>query len=132
MGPVVTALLPILGSMLDRVIPNSTEAEKIKIDMERRLLEAADQAARSQNEVNKIEAASGSSFRGGWRPFIGWVCGCALAFQFVAGPLFFWAASAFGIALPPLPQLDSMLIELILTMLGVASLRTVEKMRGIA
>ncbi|NKD55987.1 MULTISPECIES: 3TM-type holin [unclassified Haematospirillum] len=131
MGPVVTALLPILGGLLDRIIPNSAEAAKIKIDMERQLIEAAEQAARSHNEVNKIEAASGSSFRGGWRPFIGWVCGCALAFQFFVGPLFFWAASAFGLALPPLPQLDSMLMELIFTMLGVASLRTVEKMRGV-
>jgi uncharacterized membrane protein len=32
----------------------------------------------AQLEVNKAEAASGSLFKGGWRPAIGWICGLAL------------------------------------------------------
>lgn len=36
-----------------------------------------------QNEVNKIEAQHRSIFVAGWRPFIGWVCGLALLYNFI-------------------------------------------------
>lgn len=132
MVPLLAALIPVIGGVLDRVIPDSAEAAKAKAELEVRLVEAANQAALAQVEVNRAEASSGSVFIGGWRPFIGWVCGAALAFQFVLGPLLEWAAAAAGHPLPPLPHLDDLLWELIFAMLGVAGLRTVEKMRGVA
>ena len=132
MVPLIAALVPVLGSVLDRLIPDSAEAAKAKAELELRLVDAANQAALAQVEVNKTEAATGSLFIGGWRPFIGWVCGAALAAQYVAGPLLEWAAAAAGHPVPPLPKLDDMLWELILAMLGVPGLRTVEKMRGVA
>ena len=39
--------------------------------------------ASMQVELNKIEAAHRSPFVAGWRPFIGWVSGTALAFYFI-------------------------------------------------
>ena len=90
MLPIITALLPVLSSVLDRVIPDTAEAAKAKVEMEMRLIESANQAALAQVEVNKAEAASGSVFVGGWRPFIGWVCGAALAYQFIVSPLALW------------------------------------------
>ena len=36
-----------------------------------------------QTEINKIEASHKNIFVSGWRPFIGWVCGSALAYQFI-------------------------------------------------
>ncbi len=36
-----------------------------------------------QAEINKIEAQHRTIFVAGWRPFIGWVCGVALAYNFI-------------------------------------------------
>ena len=47
----------------------------------------AQELAKGQLEINKAEAASGSLFKGGWRPFIGWTSGIAFAYHFVLQPL---------------------------------------------
>lgn len=89
------------------------------------------QTALAQIDTNKTEASAGV-FRGGWRPAVGWTCAAALALQFVVGPLLMWAAAAFGHPLPPLPKLDDMLWELLAGLLGLGTLRTVEKIKGAA
>ena len=38
----------------------------------------AQEALLGQLEINKAEAQSGSIFKGGWRPAVGWVCAIAL------------------------------------------------------
>jgi hypothetical protein len=53
----------------------------------------------AQIEVNKAEAASGSLFKGGWRPFIGWVCGIALLITLYCQP-FQSFSNAFGVDIP--------------------------------
>lgn len=89
------------------------------------------QIALAQAATNTAEASAGA-FRGGWRPFIGWVCGGALALQFVAAPLIEWGAAIAGHAMPPIPKLDGVLFELLFGMLGLGALRTVEKIKGAA
>lgn len=94
--------------------------------------EQAEQAlALAQIETNKTEAAQGT-FRGGWRPFIGWVCGAALAVQFVGAPLLEWGSAWAGHPAPPMPKLDGVLWELLFGMLGLGALRTVEKIKGVS
>ena len=41
-----------------------------------------------QTRINEIEAQHRTVFVAGWRPFIGWVCGVALAYNFVIRDLF--------------------------------------------
>ena len=43
-----------------------------------------------QAEINKLEAQHRSIFVAGWRPFIGWICGFALAYNFIIRDLFIW------------------------------------------
>ena len=51
-----------------------------------------------QAEINKIEAQHRTIFVAGWRPFIGWVCGFALAYNFVIRELFtFTTPDPFGL-----------------------------------
>lgn len=85
-----------------------------------------------QIETNKIEAASSNLFVAGWRPFIGWVCGAALAYEFLAYPLLVWAATVWmpGTTVPLVA--GDHLFELVLAMLGLAGWRTVEKVKGVA
>jgi hypothetical protein len=84
-----------------------------------------------QIELNKAEAASQSIFVAGWRPFIGWVCGGAYAYNFVLQPFFVFLIMACGINLPPLPHLDwSELSFVLFGLLGLGAMRTYEKKLG--
>lgn len=129
---IVTALLPALGTLVDRLIPDRAAAEKAKAEMEMQLVNAANEAAMAQVEVNKIEASHSSVFVAGWRPSIGWVCAAGLAWAFVVAPVASWALIMLGIrAELPAIQFDH-LFELVLAMLGIGGLRTFEKLRGVA
>jgi hypothetical protein len=64
-------------------------------------------------------------FVAGWRPFIGWVCGLGLANVYLVNP---WLQWLYGIKGPELP-LD-VIVELVIAMLGLGTLRTVEKFGG--
>ena len=132
MLPVITALLPALGTLIDRLIPDRAAAEKAKAEMEQQLVTAANAAAMAQIEVNKIEAAHSSVFVAGWRPSIGWVCAAGLAWAFVLAPVASWALVVLGIR-AELPAIHTdYLMELVLAMLGIGGLRTFEKLRGVA
>lgn len=113
-------------ALLDRVLPDPQARAAAELE----LLRLQQAGALSQLEVNKAEASSGNPFASGWRPFIGWTCGVALAVQYVVGPLVQWGAAIAGHPLPALPALDGVLWELLAAMLGLGALRTVEKVKG--
>ena len=86
----------------------------------------------AQIEVNKAEAASGSLFKGGWRPFIGWVCGIAFCYHFVVQPIIIFVVALVGINIPDLPEFQmNTLLTVLGGMLGIGSLRTYEKQKGL-
>ena len=126
------SLLPMLGEVLDRVIPDKAEAAKARLEMEGKLLEAATAQAGQQAAINQAEAASNNLFVAGWRPFIGWVCGAGLAWAFIAMPIATWMLAALEIR-QTLPRLEiEYLLELVVAMLGLGGLRTFEKLKGVA
>jgi hypothetical protein len=93
----------------------------------------AHELALAQIEVNKAEASSGSVFKGGWRPFIGWVCGIAFLYHFVLQPLLLFTIAVVGVQLPTLPEFDmGTLLTVLGGLLGLGSLRTFEKTKGVA
>ena len=79
-----------------------------------------------QTKINEIEAGHRTVFVAGWRPFIGWVCGFALAYNFVVRDLFIWALKPESI--PPALQMEH-LMTVLLGMLGLGGLRTYEKIK---
>jgi len=79
-----------------------------------------------QTKINEIEAGHRTVFVAGWRPFIGWVCGVALAYNFVIRDLFIWALKPESI--PPALQMEH-LMTVLLGMLGLGGLRTYEKIK---
>ena len=137
MIPIVTALLPALGTLIDRLIPDRAAAEKAKAEMELQLVNAANEAAMAQVEVNKIEAAHSSVFVAGWRPAIGWVCAGAMALYYipmalVGTGLWAWACIQAG-AIVPRPEMGIVeIIGLVTSLLGMGTLRTTEKLNGVA
>lgn len=79
-----------------------------------------------QTKINEIEAQHRTVFVAGWRPFIGWVCGVALAYNFVIRDLFVWALQPESV--PPALQMEQ-LMTVLLGMLGLGGLRTYEKIK---
>ena len=114
--------------VLDKFIPDPEAKAKAESELRGALLGID----KGQLAINAAEAASGSMFVGGWRPFIGWVCGAALAYTYLMVPLGMWIADATGFTMAPPPKLDANLWELMLGMLGMGGLRTYEKMKGVA
>lgn len=93
--------------------------------LDAKLAELTNQVNLAQLKVNETEAASASIWVSGWRPFVGWICGTALAVQYLVFPV----AAIFM----PVPAYDfSELINLLLALLGIATLRTIEKSKGVA
>ena len=133
----VPALLPALGTLIDRLIPDKAEAERARLDMEAALVNAANQAAMAQVEVNKIEAGHSSVFVAGWRPAIGWVCAASMGLYYIpmavmGTGLWVWACIE-AKALVPRPELGTgEIIGLVISLLGMGSLRTTEKLNGVA
>ncbi|MGX1930198.1 3TM-type holin [Flagellimonas sp. 2504JD4-2] len=85
-----------------------------------------------QIELNKIEAKHKSLFVSGWRPFIGWVCGSALAYHFILRDLVYWFLDAVGVNVSPLPTIElGQLISILLAMLGMSGYRTYEKIKKV-
>jgi hypothetical protein len=77
-----------------------------------------------QGEINKIEAQHRTIFVAGWRPFIGWVCGVALAYNFILRDLLVWFIGPEQV--PPALQMEHLMTVLI-GMLGLGGMRTFEK-----
>ena len=123
----VTTLLPLLGGVIDKVIPDRAAAEKAKLEMQSKLLDAATTGALAQIEVNKTEAGHQSVFVAGWRPAIGWICAAALAYSYMIVPLVGFTLTLMGQPVPRWPVLDGNLWELMFGMLGLGALRSYDK-----
>ena len=79
-----------------------------------------------QGEINKVEAQHRNIFVAGWRPFIGWVCGFALAYNFVLRDLLIWFLGQEQV--PPALQMEHLMTVLV-GMLGLGGMRTFEKLK---
>ena len=121
----LTAGLDLATTLVGKLWPDKSQQEQAQ-------LAAAVAMVQGQLDANKTEAASPSVFTSGWRPGIGWVCGAALALQYLARPLLQWVGVITGHSWPPLPGIDDQLWQLMLGMLGLGSLRTYEKTKGVA
>jgi hypothetical protein len=135
----ISTILGVGGKLIDRILPDQAakaaanlELLKLAQNGELAALAADTDLAKGQLGVNQAEASHRSMFVAGWRPFIGWVCGSGLAFQFVIGPLATWIAALCGhpIAVPALDM--STLTTLLLGMLGLGGMRTFEKVAKVA
>lgn len=121
-----------VNTVVDRLVPDDNARQKVKDEIALELVKANTAGQLAQIDVDKTEAANSNVFVAGWRPFIGWVCGAALSYQFVIAPIGVWVAGIAGHPIPVPPSLDNMLWELIFGMLGMGTLRTVEKLKGVA
>jgi len=77
------ALIGPVTGLLDKFIPDADERARLAHEIATMSERHAQQLAKGQIEINKTEAAHKNMFVAGWRPFVGWTCGIALAWHFV-------------------------------------------------
>lgn len=126
------ALIGPVTGLLDKVIEDKDEKNRLAHEISTMADRHAQELAKGQLEINAAEAKHRSIFVAGWRPFIGWTCGVALAYHFVAHPFILFAVAAAGVTLPELPtfEMDS-LMTVLLGMLGLGGMRSFEKAKGL-
>ena len=110
------SVVGIAGKVLDKFIQDKDLKAKLQHEMD------------MQNSFgfNRI-----SIFKGGWRPFVGWVCGVAMLYHFLLQPIIVFTLSAAGITFD-LPEFDmGSLMTILMGLLGLGGLRSFEKHKGI-
>lgn len=139
---IVGGVVEAIGKVADDLFTSDDERMKAELEASRIGLEAAKIDAdliKGQQEINKAEAGHASIFVAGWRPAIGWVGVTALAYQYVLYPLMVWAWAAMqaqgwvpaGVKAPPLLDVEALMV-LLTGILGIASARTFEKVKGVS
>ena len=87
------ALIGPVTGLLDKFVEDKDQKARLAHDIATMAEKHAHEAAMAQVEVNKAEAGHRSIFVAGWRPFIGWTCGVALAYHFIFAPLIVFGAT---------------------------------------
>ena len=129
---VLTSLVGPVTGLLDKFIEDKDQKAALAHEIATMGEKHSQEALLAQLEINKAEAASGSLFKGGWRPFVGWTCGIAFAYHFVFQPLLIFIFAYIGLETPDLPQFDvGTLLPVLGGMLGIGGLRSYEKTKGL-
>lgn len=128
----LTALIGPVTGLLDKFVEDKDQKNALAHEIATLAEKQAHEAAMAQVSVNREEAKHRSIWVSGWRPFIGWVCGVALAYHFVLMPLILFGVTVSGVEIPTLPEFDmGSLMTVLMGMLGLGGLRTFEKTKGL-
>jgi hypothetical protein len=115
-----------IGNVFDKLFTSAEEKAQAQAVLEK----IRQEPALVQAEINKLEAGHRSVFVAGWRPFIGWVCGLGFLWAFLGDPLVTWWCAVHHVSVaPPAIRVDDMM-ELVVALLGLGTLRTMEKLKG--
>lgn len=125
---IAQSVIGVAGTVLNKFVAD----KDLKAKLEHELKTAFHSANLAQIELNKQEAAHKSMFVAGWRPFVGWVCGFALAYHFILSPILTFILTISGVT-QELPTFDfSQLSTILMGMLGLGGLRSYEKMKNVS
>ena len=116
---------------ISKVIDDLHTSDEERLDKKILMQRIKQKLAEKQINVNAKEAGHRSIFVSGWRPFIGWCGGFALAFEFILSPGIEWYSKFAGLNLLAPEIQTGPLLAIVTSMLGVASLRSFEKAKGL-
>ena len=116
---------------ISKVIDDLHTSDEEKLDKKILMQRIQQKLAEKQLDVNVKEAGHRSIFVSGWRPFIGWCGGFALAFEFILSPGIEWYSKFAGLNLMAPEIQTGPLLAIVTSMLGVAGLRSFEKSKGL-
>ena len=122
-----------IGNVVDDMHFSGEEKEKLKIQMK-------EIDARLQEKQMAINLADAQSTAGGlsgfmqrsWRPLIGMSAAIAIFWEFVLSKFILFFLGVFHYEVINIPQLDTgVLMTLVTSLLGLGTLRTFEKSKGL-
>jgi len=136
----LSLLLPVLKSAVNKAAPDKPQADQILTRLEdelTRLLEPREndmlkhqmliEAQAAQAAITTAEAAHQSVFVAGWRPMCGWACSLAVVWLFFGAPVMAAVTAALGLDIP-----EHLMFELLFALLGLAGLRSFDKLKGLS
>ena len=122
---ILTSLIGPATELLDKVIADKDEKNRIAFELSTMAERHAQELAKGQLEINKAEAR-GNWFQSSWRPLAGYTCVLGLMVNFLIAPI----AAGFGVAIP---QADSgVMMPLLLGLLGLSGGRSFERVKGVS
>ncbi len=127
----IQALIGPVSGLLDKFIEDKDQKARLAHEVATMAENHAQELAKGQLEVNKVEAAHKSLFVSGWRPFIGWTCGLGMFGNFITIPFSNFVLALFGIDIViPLVPLETMM-PVLMGMLGLGAMRSYEKKNSV-
>jgi hypothetical protein len=115
-----------LAKDIREAITGDLPADK-QAEITQKLMELENAAMAAQTTINLEEAKSEKIFVAGWRPFIGWTCGFALAYVAVLEPFMTWVARLLG-SVVVFPVIDTTItMQVLIGMLGLGAYRSYDK-----
>jgi len=128
----IDAIASLVSTAVDKIWPDANIEAQAKADSLKAELAKELQYTLGQLEINKIEAGSSSVFVAGWRPAVGWCGALGYGYEFLLRPIANGIAVAYGVP-PVFPGVEiEALTSLLFGLLGLGTLRTVEKVKGVA
>ena len=128
----IESLIGPVAALLDKFIEDKDQKNVLAQQLATMSERHAQELAKGQIEVNKVEASSSSLFVSGWRPAVGWVCVLGMAGNFIIIPLanFVLALSDSNITIPLVDTATMM--PVLLGMLGLGVMRSAEKIKKVS
>jgi len=118
--------------LLDKFIEDKDQKMALAHEISTMAERHAQELAKGQLEVNKMEAASSSMFVAGWRPAVGWICALGFLSNFILIPMANFALALASVDIQ-IPMIDtSQMMPVLMGMLGLGTLRTVETVRKVS
>ena len=122
---ILSSLIGPATKRLDKVIEDKDQKNALAHEIATMAERHAQELAKGQLDVNKVEAAHKSLFVAGWRPAIGWVCALGLFYNVIL-------ANIIGIWVD-VPEIDTtLLVPVMMGMLGLGAMRSYEKVQGVS
>lgn len=132
MNPLLAPIFGLVGTVIDRLIPDKAAAEKAKLEMAAALQAQEFQIQIEQIKVNANEATSTNWFVAGARPAIMWVCGFALAYVSIIEPIARFVAKVWFGYSGDFPMIDTdITMQVLFGILGLGAYRSVERIKGV-
>lgn len=149
----LTAAFSLGEAAIERIWPDETKRaeemrklEELRQNGDIARLEAQVQLLLKQAEINLADANSGYRFQAWWRPAVGWVGAISLFCMYIPKAIvitYIWSYQAFtvlerwdgtgNLAMPLFPDLGATdMIALIGSLLGIAAMRSHDKVKGVA
>jgi len=140
----ISAVAGLAKGLINRVWPDpiqQAEAHHKLAELEQKgdlaELNAFVRQIEGQLAINLKEAEHPSIFVAGWRPFMGWAGGAAMAYQFIIYPFLIWVWAIFqafgkipaGVSPPPVLETGA-LFSVVMGMLGIGAQRSYDKAKG--